>query len=134
MESDPCSIDEPTNRPVGNNVTDDFSPPARCPMVLNNLWLHESEKDLVSKRSKICIVFSVAVSSGQWISVLSFEMSSLCICGVSCRLVSLEISLENLVAPAKTHMQERKTQQPQEADYVRRSTREAGGKEVNRRG
>ena len=38
------------------------------------------------------------------------------------------------MAPAKTHMRERKRQQPQEADDVGRSTREAGGKEVNRRG
>ncbi|CAL8338967.1 unnamed protein product [Boreogadus saida] len=29
-ESDLCSIDEPTNSPVGNHVTDDLSPPARC--------------------------------------------------------------------------------------------------------
>ncbi|XP_030212512.1 mis18-binding protein 1 [Gadus morhua] len=49
-ESDLRSIDEPTNSPVGNDVNDDLSPPARCPMVLNNLWLHDSEKALVSKR------------------------------------------------------------------------------------
>ena len=41
---------------------------------------------------------------------------------------------ENLVAPAKIHMQERKRLLPQEADYVGSSTREAGGIEVNRRG
>ena len=76
-ESDLRSIDEPTNSPVGNDVNDDLSPPARCPMVLNNRWLHDSEKALVSKRSTICIVFSVSFSSGRWISVLSFEMAVL---------------------------------------------------------
>ncbi|CAL8295870.1 unnamed protein product [Arctogadus glacialis] len=88
-ESDLRSIDEPTNSPVGNDVTDDLSPPARCPVVFNNMWLHDSEKALVSKRRD-------------------------------------QENQENLVAPAKTYMQERKRLQPQEADYVGSSTREAG--------